>query len=122
MNTITLEEYEDDIGFNSMYPRISNMNGRFAKRITEACHRYVIPSHMCGAILRYVLVGIEPGGFLGAVICNDLVGAVARADDENIRLLPEYVRVFYNHAPGNCWGSRERLDQWARDGGMGGWE
>ena len=43
-----------------------------------------IPEHTKGALDRYVDHGLEPGGFLTAVLTNDLFGAVARADSENI--------------------------------------
>jgi len=74
-----------------------------------------IPEHMQGALRRYVLEGIAPGHFLTAVICNDLKGAVGNADDTNLALLQTYVRWFYNIAPGQCWGSKEKMDAWMHD-------
>lgn len=71
-----------------------------------------IPQHMMIAINDYINHGLEPGGFLTAVICNDLRGAVGQADTVNILLLPEYVSYFYNEAPGACWGSKARMDKW----------
>jgi len=71
-----------------------------------------IPERMCGGIERYIEHGIKPGGFLSAVICNDLQAAVARADDENINLLPVYCAYFYNHAPSPCWGSVNKMMAW----------
>ena len=44
-----------------------------------------IPEHMWGAIVRYYENGIPPGGFLEAVINNDLREACARADEINRR-------------------------------------
>ena len=73
---------------------------------------FYIPEHMMGGIERYVNQGIPPGDFLRAVICNDLSGAVGRADDENIRNLPAYVAYFYNEAPGTCWGSIAKMVAW----------
>jgi hypothetical protein len=71
-----------------------------------------IPERMRGGIIRYVLNGIEPGDFLCAVIRNNLAAAVGRADEENVRLLPEYVKFFYNFTPSNCWGTPEIYDAW----------
>ena len=71
-----------------------------------------IPERMHGAIQRYIEQRIGPGDFLMAVLCNDLREACARADDENITLLPVYVAFFYNEAPGACWGSPEKVRAW----------
>ncbi len=73
---------------------------------------FYIPAYMMGGIQRYINNGIPPGDFLTAVICNDLMEAVARADDTNIRNLPAYVAYFYNEAPSLCWGSKEKFDKW----------
>ena len=83
---------------------------------TIQSQEYTIPDHMMDAINRYVQNHIEPGGFLTAVICNDLVEAVGRADDLNMTLLPAYVNYFYNEAPGACWGSPERMERWLNGG------
>jgi hypothetical protein len=72
----------------------------------------VIPHHMLQALTRYVEDGIEPGGFLTAVICNDLTGAIRHADHQNIRIIPAYVAWLYNEAPSLCWGSGEKMDAW----------
>lgn len=58
-----------------------------------------IPDLVRGGLERYVLYRIAPGQFLTAVICNDLRNAVARADKENISLLPLYVRWFDRYFP-----------------------
>ena len=75
---------------------------------------FYIPPRMMPAIERYVNQGIQPGDFLTAVICNDLVLAVGRADEENMANLPAYVRYFYNETPGTCWGSKEKMAAWVR--------
>ena len=64
------------------------------------------------ALDLYIKKGIRPGGFLTAVICNDLMSAVGNADDWNIKIIPEYVKYLYNEAPGNCWGSPEAMQSW----------
>ena len=71
-----------------------------------------IPEYMHGAIERYIEQRIAPGDFLMAVLCNNLNEACARADDENITLLPVYVAFFYNEAPSACWGSPENVRTW----------
>ncbi len=73
-----------------------------------------LPEGLRGGAQRYIESGIEPGGFLSAVICNDLLGAVGRADATDILELPKIVRWFYNEAPGDCWGSRDAMHQWVQ--------
>jgi len=73
---------------------------------------YRIPDYMTDGIVRYLENGIEPGGFLSAVICNDLRGAFGRADETNARLIGEYVRFFYNEVPSPAWGSPEKMEAW----------
>jgi hypothetical protein len=44
--------------------------------------------------------GAHGGGhFAEAVLRNDLVGAVSRADEDSLRLLPLYVRFLVNNVP-----------------------
>lgn len=71
-----------------------------------------IPERMHQGILDYLDHGFMPGHFLTAVICNDLAKACAKADDENQRKLPDYVKFFWNYAPSNCWGSKETMLNW----------
>lgn len=71
-----------------------------------------IPAHTKEAIIRYVKYGLHPGGFLEAVICNDLKGAVTRADAWNQEKLVNIVAYFYNFCPSGCWGSRENMEAW----------
>jgi hypothetical protein len=71
-----------------------------------------IPERMHNGIQRYIEHGIPPGKFLTAIIQNDLAGACYAADDENLHLLPEYVKFFYNEVPGIAWGSQERMIGW----------
>jgi hypothetical protein len=80
--------------------------------MTYTFYEFHIPEYMEGAIQRYIDHGIPPGGFLSAVICNDLSGACGHADDENRRNIPAFVAYFYNEAPADCWGSREKMAAW----------
>jgi hypothetical protein len=71
-----------------------------------------LPHYMQDGVRRYIEDGIPPGGFLTAVICNDLFGAFAKADHVNQRAMKDYVVFFYNEAPCGCWGSREVMNTW----------
>ena len=71
---------------------------------TKGGHEYHIPDRMMEGLKRWIDHGIKPGSFMLAVLTNDLRGAIERADDENL----------YNEAPGGCWGSVEKVADWAK--------
>jgi len=71
-----------------------------------------IPEDMREGMTRYVEERKEPGGFLSAVIRNDLLNAVCRADKHNLLLVKEYAQWFYNVAPAECHGSPEKMKAW----------
>lgn len=78
----------------------------------EAGLRQRIPARMIGGIMRYLEDGILPGGFLQAILKNDLVKACEHADDENKYLIWDYVNALYNYAPAEAWGSPEAVSRW----------
>ena len=80
----------------------------------------LIPQYMREGVLHYIERGIPPGDFLSAVLCNDLRGAVDRADETNIQIIHRYVIFFYNYAPYNCWGNEEYFVAWVKNGGLKG--
>ena len=61
---------------------------------------------------RYVNEHCPTGSFLEAVISNDLREACAQADDRNMWTLPVIVAWLYNEAPGSCWGSPAKYEEW----------
>lgn len=80
----------------------------------------IIPEHMRGAMKRYLEDGIPPGSFLQAVLCNDLKGAVSRADQINIQYLKEWAQFMMWELPAACQGSEERYRNWINMGGLNG--
>lgn len=54
------------------------------------------------------------GDFLRAVLSNNLMEAVGRADADNLRALPVIASYVYNELPGNCHGSPEIVEAWDR--------
>lgn len=73
---------------------------------------FYIPDRMMEGLRDYMLYGHEPGSFLMAVLCNNLIDACGAADQENARNLPAYAAFIYNEAPTGCWGTRERVHAW----------
>ena len=58
-----------------------------------------LPPHLQGGVKRYVEQGIQPGGFLTAVIENNLQLAVGHADPVSLAALRDITRFFYNELP-----------------------
>jgi len=73
---------------------------------------YKLPKHLQDSMKIYVEDGIRSGGFLTAVLSNDLRGAVNIADSGNIKLLPDIITWLYNEVPQSCWGSTENVENW----------
>lgn len=71
-----------------------------------------IPAHTKMALNNYVENKYSPGGFLWAVLSNDLFGAVGLADKQNREALSEIVSYVYNYLPSNSWGSEEKVRAW----------
>lgn len=79
-----------------------------------------IPDYMLPGFAKYIILGIPPGNFLTAILTNDLMEAVGRADDTNINLIPNYCHVLYNYTPSGCYGSPEAFRKWVSSGGLKG--
>ena len=75
-------------------------------------YEFEIPDYMMSGLERYVESGIAPGGFLSAVIENNLERAVSNADNVNRANIPAYVGYLYNEAPAGCWGYAGAVDEW----------
>lgn len=70
------------------------------------------PGNVQGGLERYVNDRVAPGGFLRAVLENDLARAIGRADLENLEELPDIVRYVYSHVPAKAWGSKDAVARW----------
>ena len=68
-----------------------------------------LPEHMQQGARDYIELGYQPGGFLRAVLCNQLVEAFIRADPINMAAIPVWADWLYNEAPQGCWGSPEKV-------------
>ena len=77
-----------------------------------------VPGHIVEGLARYVVEGKPTGSFLRAVLTNDLRGAFQRADDVNLKAIPEIVGAIYWETPIGCNGSPEKVDAWIAKGGL----
>jgi hypothetical protein len=78
----------------------------------------MLPAHMVSGVLGYLERGEPVGGFLSALLSNDLRATFERADGINKRSVLAYIEFLYNYAPAGCWGSPGRFDAWQERGGM----
>ena len=93
---------EPMIGFNE-FMREANC----ARVAPDACYESYKLSVQ--SIEAYWRNGLPPGGFIEAVLCNDLKEAFGRADLGNRFALFAIVSYCYNNIPGSVWGSREKF-------------
>ena len=79
-----------------------------------------VPEHMREGIRHYIEDGRPPGGFLRALLSNDFMETVGRADSINREALREWARFLYNEVPSNCHGSPKVVEAWIKRGGLNG--
>lgn len=75
----------------------------------------LIPERITVSLYFYLEYGTPLGGFLTAVMSNDLFEAVAKADDKNISLIPVLVNYIRNKFPDECHGSKEKVKSWYKE-------
>ena len=80
----------------------------------------ILPEHMQDGMRRWIEHGIPAGSFMMSVLCNDLIGALGRADSINIERLRSYGTFLYSEAPSECHGSPEKVAAWEKRGGLRG--
>jgi hypothetical protein len=91
------------------------VNDLIAQRLDQARADEVygrIRPDVVESLLNYAYRGYMPGGFLEAVLCNDLAVAVGRADADNARTLKEIVTYVYMELPAPSWGGVEKVSKW----------
>jgi hypothetical protein len=72
------------------------------------------------SLRRYVEFGILPGDFLQAVLRNDLMETVCRADSENLSDILEICQYVYCELPAMSWRSQRHIDAWVKQRGLNG--
>ena len=77
-----------------------------------------LPLRMHVPITGYILWGIRTGDFLYALLSNDLMLAVGRADDDNLPRLRQWCMLLYNGAPAGCFGSIGDVEGWISRHGL----
>jgi hypothetical protein len=77
---------------------------------TRAWHE--IPEHLRGGLARHLVHGIRTGGFLEAVLENDLARAVAYGDDKALAGIKPLIVFLENYAPRGAWGPHGSQFNW----------
>ena len=88
----------------------------FKRQVEQRCERSWGNIHLdCQeAIFNYLVYGWEPGGFLTAVMANDLYRAATVADVENIKRLAHVARFVVYALPHGCYGNYDQVKTWLR--------
>ena len=73
-----------------------------------------LPERFRESLQAYFNDGRPTGGFLEAVLCNDLRESFGRADDTSVMELPGLVAWLWNYAPAGAWGSVDRVNNHLR--------
>lgn len=71
-----------------------------------------LPELLQEGMRNYVEHRLMPGGFLQAVLSNDLTTAALTADDINRPRLADIAEWCYDELPIACWGDPEKVSRW----------
>lgn len=74
-----------------------------------------IPQHTQDALETYLLRGWSPGGFLTAVLANDLMRACVSCDPANRQSLTDIAKWVQHCAPNGSWGNYQTVSDWLSD-------
>lgn len=91
---------------------------KHVNHLLEKMAEYEIPDYMQHSLVEYIMTGRPVGGFLSAVLENDLIAAVNRADEKNAKALVNYIKFLWNHAPNGCFGYTGVTEYWRERGGL----
>ena len=80
------------------------------ENILEEVYAQLPPLSAEGA-RNYVKLRLHPGGFLRAVLENDLALAFGRADQKNTEVMGVWAR-WLGLIPRDCWGSPQKVNDW----------
>ncbi len=72
----------------------------------------MIPKAIKYQIDQYIEAGVPPGGFLNAVLTNDLMVAIQKADETNKLHIPDIVTYLLNYLPPIAYGNAKNVTDW----------
>lgn len=71
-----------------------------------------VPEHLIEGLVDYAFDRVPTGGFLYAVLSNNLMDAVARCDEDGTARLFSICKFIYNYVPSACHGSPGQVLAW----------
>ena len=74
------------------------------------------PQNIKESLQLYVHKRCPPSSFLYMVLSNNLCRSIGLADGTNLAALPSIVAYVWNEIPGDCWGSRKKVEAWLEGG------
>ena len=77
-----------------------------------------LPEYMRESVIMYACHGFPVGGFVRAVLTNDLRAAVLSADEDNLRAIAAWGKFVAIHLPSDCVGSLDAYWKWTEVGGL----
>jgi hypothetical protein len=83
--------------------------------LRERLTRCQVPETLHNGLVAYIADRQKPGGFLMAVLSNDLTGAMNRADLVCRLALNTLVIFLCNYVTATCWGSPAAVEAWLAD-------
>ena len=96
--TDRVQQFEDIVAAQGAAEAYSFLTGRddWAEKMIQ-----MVPPHMHAGWARWAAYGWQanPGGFLSAVVSNDLFGAFSKADASNAAHIEATCRWLYNYSP-----------------------
>jgi len=75
----------------------------------------IINDYIEEGLYNYFTKGIHPGGFLYAVLINDLYTAVDKADFQNIVMIGKIAKYIKGNITTRAYGSPELVQDWMND-------
>lgn len=72
----------------------------------------MIPQAIKYQIDQYIEAGVPPGGFLNAILTNDLMLAIQKADETNKVRIPDIVTYLLNYLPTAAYGNTKNVSEW----------
>jgi hypothetical protein len=80
----------------------------------------LIPPHMHDGLTLWIEHGVMTGDFMTALMKNDLMEAMGRADEINARCIRNWCVYLYSYAPRGCYGGPIQVAAWRQHKGLSG--
>jgi hypothetical protein len=78
-------------------------------------HLEELPEHLREGMRLYLQDGVTPGGWMCAVLDNDLSNAVQRCDDRALGTLRNLFEWLCMYAPASAWGAPDKRAAWQNE-------